>query len=110
MVMSVTDTVFDSEVLASPTPVLVEFGASWCPPCRMIEPVLEAVAEERGEGLRVVTVDVDTNPTLQARYGALSVPTLLLFVEGRPVLHMVGYRPKGALLRAVDEALAVPRA
>lgn len=106
MVQPVTDASFDTEVLASDTPVLVEFGASWCPPCRMIEPVLDSIAEERAGTLRVVSVDVDANPLLQMRYGALSVPTLLLFVAGAPVRHMVGYRPRNALLRSVDEALA----
>ena len=106
MLDHVTEASFDAEVIASATPVLVEFGATWCPPCRMIEPVLEAVAAERAGSLRVVSVDVDAQPGLQMRYGALSVPTLLLFVGGRPVRHAVGYRPKNALLRLVDEALA----
>jgi len=106
MLDHVTEASFDAEVIASATPVLVEFGATWCPPCRMIEPVLEAVAAERAGSLRVVSVDVDQQPALQMRYGALSVPTLLLFVNGRAVRHAVGYRPKNALLRLIDEALA----
>lgn len=110
MVQPVSDARFDAEVLASSTPVLVEFGATWCPPCRMIEPVLEAIAAERAGALRVVTVDVDDNPTLQTRYGALSVPTLLVFSGGNIVARMVGYRPKGALLRAIDDALQAPAA
>ncbi len=105
MVEPITDTTFDADVLSSRTPVLVEFGAAWCPPCRMIAPVLEAVAAERAGRLRVVTIDVDAHPSIQTRYGVLSLPTLLLFAEGRPVRRVVGYTAKGALLRVVGEAM-----
>ena len=104
MVNTVTDSTFDAQVLASSSPVLVEFGASWCPPCRMMAPIVESVASER-EGLSVLTLDVDANPVTQARYGVLSIPTMLLFSSGRAVRQVVGYTPKGALLRMVDEAL-----
>lgn len=106
MVEHVTEASFDAEVVNSAIPVLVEFGATWCPPCRMIEPVLEDIAAERAGSLRVVSIDVDAEPGLQMSYNALSVPTLVLFVDGRPVHRAVGYQPKSTLLRVVDEALA----
>lgn len=107
MVNPVDDHTFDTTVITSDLPVLVEFGAAWCPPCRMIEPVLDAIAEERAGRIRVVTVDVDTSPLTQTRYGVLSVPTLLLFAGGRPVRQVVGYTAKSALLRIIDESLEV---
>jgi thioredoxin 1 len=105
MVPIVTDATFPTEVLDAQLPVLVEFGAAWCPPCRMMAPVLDAVAAERAPGLRVFTLDVDANPMTQARYGVLSMPTLMLFVEGRAVRQLVGYTAKPTLLRALDAAL-----
>ena len=85
VINAVNDTDFNAAVTRSDLPVLVEFGASWCPPCRMIAPVLADVAAERASRLRVVTMDVDANPATQTRYGVLSLPTLLLFVGGKPV-------------------------
>lgn len=82
MVKTVDDAGFDTDVLASDTPVLVEFGAAWCPPCRMLAPVLDEVADERSSRLRVLTVDVDANPVTQGRYGVMSLPTLLVFIGG----------------------------
>ena len=107
MIKTVDDSTFDTDVLASDTPVLVEFGAAWCPPCRMLAPVLEEVAQERSSRLRVLTVDVDANPVAQARYGVMSVPTLLVFIGGRPVRQAVGFTSKGRLLEFIDEALQI---
>lgn len=107
MVKSVDDAAFDTEVLASDTPVLVEFGAEWCPPCRMLAPILDDVASDRASHLRVVTVDVDANPVTQARYGVMSLPTLLLFVGGSPVRQVIGFTSKGRLLALIDEALQI---
>lgn len=106
MLSPVYEATFPSAVLASDIPVLVEFGARWCPPCRMIAPVLEAIATERAGRLRVVTVDVDAEPLLQMRYGVMSLPTLLLFVGHKPVSQVIGFTSKRQLLRVVDEALA----
>lgn len=106
MVTTVNDSAFDIDVLASDLPVLVEFGAGWCPPCRALAPVLEAIADERATDLRVVTVDVDANPITQARYGIMSLPTLLLFIGGKPVRQSIGFLTKGRLLEFVDEVLA----
>ena len=84
MVKTVDDASFETEVLTSGGPVLVEFGTTWCPPCRMLAPVLDELAAERSGSLRVLTVDVDANPVTQGKYGVMSLPTLLLFVEGKP--------------------------
>jgi thioredoxin 1 len=107
MVTNVNDASFDTEVLASESPVLVEFGAAWCPPCRMLAPLLDEIAEERADQLRVVTVDVDANPVTQGRYGVMSLPTLLLFAGGAPVRQTVGFMSKGRLLAFIDETLGV---
>ncbi|SDN24543.1 thioredoxin [Actinacidiphila guanduensis] len=95
----VTDATFAEQVLASGLPVLVEFTADWCAPCRMIAPALAEIAREEAHRLRVVRIDVDTNPATQAAYGVLSMPTLLLFRAGEPVHALVGARPKRRLLQ-----------
>ncbi len=104
MVKTVDDATFDAEVLASETPVLVEFGAAWCPPCRMLAPILEEVAGERSD-VRILTVDVDANPVTQGRYRVMSLPTLLLFTGGKPHRQVIGLMPKGRLIAFLDEAL-----
>ena len=101
---SVTDDGFDADVLESATPVLVDFTAAWCPPCRMMKPVLEAVDAERDD-VRVVTLDVDAHQRTAARYGVLSMPTFILFRHGAPVLTLVGARPRRRLEAELDEAL-----
>jgi thioredoxin 1 len=106
MVEPVDDAIFETAVIQSDLPVLVEFGADWCPPCRMLAPVLDELAAERSTTLRVVSVDVDANPVTQTRYGVMSLPTLLLFVGGAPIRQVIGFTSKGRLLDSVDEALA----
>ncbi|MGD1052270.1 MAG: thioredoxin domain-containing protein [Candidatus Dormibacteria bacterium] len=106
MIDTVTDASFATEVVASTTPVLVELGASWCPPCRAMAPVLSEIAREREGSLRVVTVDSDANPTIVERFGVMSLPTILLFSGGEQVRRVVGHTATSKLLRIVDEALA----
>ncbi|WP_226484960.1 thioredoxin family protein [Streptomyces parvulus] len=101
----VTDAEFGAEVLGSELPVLVEFTADWCPPCRQMAPVLSAVAEEEGERLRVVQLNVDRNPATTNAYKVLSMPTFMVFRGGEPVKSMVGSRPKRLLLAGLADAL-----
>jgi thioredoxin 1 len=102
---TVTDATFAAEVLRSELPVLVEFTASWCPPCRMIAPVLAQIAAEEAGRLRIVALDVDTDPATTAAYGVLSMPTLMLFRAGEPVKSLVGARPKRRLMEELSDVL-----
>lgn len=106
-VIATTDADFETDVLASPVPVLVEFGGSWCGPCLQIAPVLERIAGERAGSLRVVTVNTDVEPLMSTRYRVMGLPTLILFVRGEPRFEIRGARPKAAIDRTLDEALAV---
>ncbi|MFD5099863.1 thioredoxin [Streptomyces albidochromogenes] len=100
----VTDASFETEVLKSGRPVLVEFTADWCGPCRQLAPVLSAVAREEADRLKVVQLDVDVNPETTLRYGVLSMPTLIVFRDGVPVRQMVGARSKRGLLQELADA------
>jgi thioredoxin 1 len=104
-VAEVTDADFGTEVLGAGLPVLVEFTADWCPPCRQMAPVLTALATELGGRLKVVQLDVDTSPETTNRYGVLSMPTFMLFRDGEPLRSMVGARPKRRLLEELEEVL-----
>ncbi|HEY0561412.1 MAG: thioredoxin [Mycobacterium sp.] len=102
----VTDQNFVSEVLQSDKPVLVDFWAEWCGPCKMVAPVLEEIAGEHGEKLRVVKLNVDENPETAAAYQVMSIPTMAVFVNGQIAKSIVGAKPKSALLRELDTYLA----
>jgi thioredoxin 1 len=104
-VAAVTDADFDTEVLGADRPVLVEFTADWCGPCRQLEPVLSALASEEADRLKVVQLDVDTNPEITTRYAVLSMPTLMVFRGGEPVRSMVGARPKRRLLQELEDVI-----
>ncbi len=91
--VAVTDSTFESEVLNSPTPVLVDFWAEWCGPCRMLAPHLDKVAAEQGEKLKVVKLNVDENPKMMQQFQIRGIPTLILFKEGQPVETIVGFKP-----------------
>ncbi|GAA2083493.1 thioredoxin [Kitasatospora saccharophila] len=104
-VRTVTDRDFATEVLAAEGPVLVEFTAEWCPPCKQLAPVLAELAREQEGRLAVVALDVDANPETRIAYGVLSMPTLMVFKGGEPVRSMVGARAKSRLLRDIDDLL-----
>ena len=103
--VTVTDDSFAEAVLASPTPVLVDFWATWCGPCKMIAPVLEEIAKEKAGTLTVAKVDVDSNPSAARDFQVVSIPTLLLFKGGKPVKRIVGAKGKAALLRELADVL-----
>ncbi|GAA5189082.1 thioredoxin [Rugosimonospora acidiphila] len=101
----VTDATFADEVLRSEMPVLVDFWAESCPPCGRVAPVLDEVASEMGDRVKVVKLDIDANPDTARAYVVLSVPTLIVFKDGRPVQSVTGARAKGDLVRLVESAL-----
>jgi thioredoxin 1 len=95
----VTDESFEADVLRNPRPVIVEYWAQWCPPCRMVAPVLEEIAQEHADKIDVVKLNTDDNPATMQRYGVLAVPTMHAFSGGQVVRQVVGARSKSALLR-----------
>jgi thioredoxin 1 len=99
----VTDETFEADVLKSDKPVLVDYWAEWCGPCKMVAPVLEAIAEEHGDKLAIVKLNVDENPVVTQKYSIMNIPTLGVFVGGEVVKELVGARSKSALLRELAE-------
>ncbi|HWM01553.1 MAG TPA: thioredoxin [Actinophytocola sp.] len=103
--VTVTDSSFAEDVLNSDKPVLVDFWATWCGPCRMVAPVLEEIAGEHADKITIAKLDVDANPTIARDYQVLSIPTLILFKGGEPVKQIVGAKPKAALLADLSDYL-----
>ena len=99
---TVTDATFDTDVLASDKPVLVDFWAEWCGPCKMVAPVLEEIASEHGDKLTVAKVNIDENPEIARRFQIMSIPTMSVFAGGEVVKSIVGAKPKAALLRDLE--------
>ena len=104
--VAVTGANFEAEVLQSSVPVLVDFWAAWCGPCRAIAPVVEEIATEYAGKLRVAKVDVDENMEISARYGVQSIPTLILFKDGDAVERLIGAYPKPAILAKLQRHIA----
>jgi thioredoxin 1 len=104
--VTVTDASFAEDVLNSDKPVLVDFWATWCGPCRMVAPVLEEIAGEHKDKITVAKLDVDANPTIARDYQVLSIPTLMVFKGGEKVKEIVGARPKAALLNDLSDYLS----
>ncbi|WP_181775546.1 thioredoxin [Amycolatopsis pittospori] len=103
--VTVTDKTFVDDVLTSDKPVLVDFWATWCGPCKMVAPVLEEIAAENGEKLTIAKLDIDANPNTARDYQVMSIPTLILFQGGKPVKQIVGAKPKAALLSDLADVL-----
>ena len=102
----VTDETFNQEVLKSDTPTLVDFWAVWCGPCRMVAPVVDEIAREQLGKLKVMKLDVDENQNTAMAYGVMSIPTLLLFKNGKPVDRIVGFQPKPQLVSRLQRHLS----
>ncbi len=103
--ITVTDDTFEAEVIKAKVPVLVDFWAPWCSPCRMVSPLVEELAAEYEGKVLFAKVDVDGNPKMANKYGIMSIPTLLIFKGGNPMSHIVGFRPKAELKKSLDSVL-----
>lgn len=105
-ILKLTDTDFDQEVLKNNTPVLVDFWADWCTPCHMLEPTIEEIAGDYVGKVKVAKMNVDENAQTPPTYNIMSIPTVVLFKDGKPVQTFVGVQPKDSFAKAIDEALA----
>jgi thioredoxin 1 len=102
---TLTDATFDEHVKSSDVPVLVDFWAEWCGPCKMISPVLEEIAEEQAGKIRIGKLNIDDNLDVTRRFEVMSIPTLILFKDGEPQVRLIGAKPKGALLEEISAYL-----
>jgi thioredoxin 1 len=108
--VTVTDSSFKAEVIEADVPVLVDFWASWCSPCKMIAPLLEELAGEYGSRVKICKLDIDANPATGNQFGVMSIPTLILFSGGIAQKRIVGYQPKARLKGELDAVLAAGQA
>lgn len=100
-----SDTTFDEEINASTEPVLVDFWAEWCGPCKLIAPILDEIAEEQAGKLKVAKLNVDEAPAVAQRFEVMSIPTMIVFRDGKPAKRLVGAKPKAALVKDLAEFL-----
>jgi thioredoxin 1 len=100
--VAVTDGTFQSEVLEAPTPVLVDFWAEWCQPCKMVAPILEKIASDQEGRLKIAKVDIEANPALTNEFGIRNIPTMILFKDGQAVEKLLGFMPERRILEKVE--------
>ena len=104
-ISTLTDTTFDEEIASADAPVIVDFWAEWCGPCKMLAPILEDIATEQAGKLRVAKLNVDDNPQATRRFDVMSIPTLIVFRDGKPEKRVVGAKGKGQLLEELSDYL-----
>ena len=104
-ITTLTDATFDEEIAAATEPIVVDFWAEWCGPCKMIAPVLEEIAAEHAGKVRIAKLNIDEHPGAARRFDVMSIPTLIVFKDGQPAKRVVGAKPKGALLEELSEFL-----
>jgi thioredoxin 1 len=104
-IVTLSDATFDEHVKGSDVPVLVDFWAEWCGPCKMISPVLEEIAEEQAGKLQIGKLNIDDNLEVTRRFDVMSIPTLILFKDGEPEVRLIGAKPKGQLLQEIAQYL-----
>lgn len=105
-IVQASDESFESAVLGSATPVLVDFWADWCAPCHMVAPVIEEISRDKSDVLMVAKLNVDDNPATARKYGVMSIPTLILFKDGQEKARLVGARGKDAILQEIEPHIA----
>lgn len=105
-VMEVSDDTFETEILRSEKPVLVDFWADWCVPCHMVSPIVEEIGRDQADALKVAKLNVDDNPQMSRQYGVMSIPTLILFKEGQEKARVIGAKPKNAILKELEPHIA----
>ncbi|OGH12081.1 MAG: thioredoxin [Candidatus Levybacteria bacterium RIFCSPHIGHO2_01_FULL_36_15] len=105
-ILTITDSTFEHEVLKSDSPVLVDFWASWCMPCKMVGPIVDELAKEYKGKMKFAKVNVDENSGAPSSFGIMSIPTLIIFKDGKPVKTMIGVQPKDVFKKNIDEVLS----
>jgi thioredoxin 1 len=103
--ITIEDSTFDSKVIKAKKPVLIDFWAEWCKPCKMVSPIIDELAKEYDGRVEFMKMNIDQNQQVAARYNIKSLPTIMLFKEGKPVSHMVGFRSKANLIKTLEDSL-----